>query len=132
MRRALLTLALSAMFALAATTAVAATHTVDQVGVTFDPDDITITVGDTVEWVWSSSSHTVTNGTGPADPNVGTLFDDPLDVGNTPFSYTFNSVGDVPYFCRPHFSLNMTGIVRVQGTTPNDEATWGAVKTLYR
>lgn len=132
MRRGFMTLTLGVVFALAATTAMATTHQVNQVGFTFDPDDITINVGDTVEWVWANNSHTVTNGTGPADPNVGTLFDDPLDAGNTMVSYTFNSAGDVPYFCRPHFSFDMTGIVRVQGTTPNDEATWGTVKTLYR
>ena len=39
--------------ALVPLSASAATHTVDQVGFTFVPDDLTIDVGDTVEWVSS-------------------------------------------------------------------------------
>lgn len=112
----------------------AATHTVNQVGLTFDPADITIDVGDTVEWVHSFGVHTVTNGTGPTDPLVGTLFDAPLSGGT--FSYTFTTAGDVPYFCRPHFSLGMTGIVRVNPPTAAaddfETTSWSRLKTLYR
>ncbi len=99
---------------LLATPALAATVQVNQVGLTFDPADITINVGDTVEWVWTTGVHTVTNGTGAADPNVGILFDDALTVGNPTPSYTFTTVGDVDYFCRPHEFFNMNGIIRVQ------------------
>ena len=92
--------------------ALAATHTVNQTNLTFVSDDITIQVGDTVEWVHSSGFHTVTNGTGPTDPLAGTLFELSLSSGTV--SHTFTSGGDVPYFCRPHFGVGMTAIVRVE------------------
>lgn len=117
-----------------ASAAGAAVHVVNQINNTFVPNDITIDVGDTVQWVHSSGSHTVTNGTGPTDPLVGTLFDALLTTGT--FSYVFTVPGDVPYFCRPHVSLGMTGIVRVNPPTAAADgfegASWSRVKTLYR
>jgi len=97
------------------------THTVNQVGLTFVPDDITINVGDSVEWIWSSGIHTVTNGTDFSDPNFGVIFDAPLDAANPSFSFTFFATEDVPYFCQPHFTLGMTGIVRFQVPSPVGE-----------
>jgi len=94
------------------------THTVNQVGVTFVPDDITINVGDSVEWIWSNGIHTVTNGTDFSDPNFGVIFDAPLDAANPSFSFTFFADEDVPYFCQPHLTLGMTGIVRLQNPSP--------------
>ena len=105
--------------------AVAATVQVNQIGTSFQPNDITINVGDTVEWVWSGGIHTVTSGTGSADPNVGSLFDDPLAGSN--FSYTFNSVGDFDYFCRPHELFDMKGIVRVQATGIPTLSEWALI-----
>jgi len=112
--------------------AMAADHDVDQVGVTFAPADIYIQVGDTVNWNWSSGVHTVTNGTDLGDPDLGTLFDGPLDAGNTTFSYTFNSVGTFAYLCRPHFSLDMVGTVTVEDSVANEDTSFGAVKNLFR
>ena len=97
--------------------AAAATHTVNQVNLTFDPDEITINVGDTVEWIWSSGIHTVTNGLDLADPDLGTLFDEPLTAANPVVSYAFTAAGDVPYLCRPHVTLGMTGVVHVLDPT---------------
>lgn len=110
----------------------AETHTITQTGVSFDPPEISITVGDTVEWVWTSLSHTITNGTSPSDPNVGTLFDDPLNSSSPTFSFTFDSAGDVPYFCRPHFAAGMTGIIHVIPAVPVEDAHWGSIKNRYR
>ncbi len=118
-RFALIGLALIGL-ALTAPSALATTHTVNQVGLTFDPADLTITVGDTVEWVWSSGPHTVTNGTDLSDPDLGTLFDETLDASNPTVSYTFTETGDVPYLCRLHVALGMTGVIHVMpagGTT---------------
>lgn len=93
--------------------AFAAVHVVVQSGLTFVPDDLTIQVGDTVQWNWASGSHTVTNGSSLADPQLGVLFDAPLNSTNTNFTHTFTTAGDVPYLCRPHAGFGMTGIVRV-------------------
>jgi plastocyanin len=115
-----------------ATSAFAATHTVNQVGITFVPDDLTITAGDTVEWIWSSGAHTVTSGTDLADPNMGDFFDDPLTSVSTTVSFMFDTTGDFPYFCRPHVGLGMSGVVHVTPSVPNEESTWSGVKSLYR
>jgi len=107
-------------------------HFVNQVGVTFVPSELTIIVGDEVEWDWSSGSHTVTNGTGPTDPNVGALFDALLTSANDSFSFHFDQTGDFPYFCRPHFSVDMTGIIHVTPDVSAEGKAWGQVKSLYR
>ncbi len=101
--------------------AVAATHIVQQSAFAFSPEVITINVGDTVTWQWSSFSHTVTSGTGAADPQVGQLFDGPLSSFNPTFSHTFTAAGVVDYFCRPHELMGMTGVVVVQDASAVDE-----------
>ena len=98
-------------------TALSAAHNVSQVNLTFQPADITIQVGDTVVWTRTSGSHTVTNGTGAADPGAGTLFDAPLNASNLTFQFTFNTPGLVPYFCRPHEGFGMKGTITVEATT---------------
>ncbi len=108
------------------------TYTVNQVNLTFQPSDITIQVGDTVEWIWSSLAHTVTNGTDLGDPALGALFDEALDTFNPSVFFTFFTPGDVPYLCRPHFLLGMTGIVRVSTATPVEENPGPSVLTLYQ
>jgi plastocyanin len=91
----------------------AVTHTVNQVNLTWSPSEITIEVGDTVEWVWSGGSHTVTSGTDLNDPEVGQLFDTPLNSSNTSVSFTFTQVGVQDFFCRPHLNFGMTGTVNI-------------------
>lgn len=115
-------LSLVVSFLLAASSAaVAATHFVDQTDFSFAPDFLVVNVGDTVVWQWSSFSHTVTNGTGAADPNAGRRFDGSLSSFNPTFSYTFTTAGTVPYFCRPHELMGMTGTIVVQNASGVDE-----------
>lgn len=97
-------------------TAQGATHNVTQVDLTFQPVSITIQVGDTLVWIHTGGSHTVTNGTGAADPNAGTLFDAPLNGSNPTFQHVFTTPGIVPYFCRIHEGFGMKGTVTVQST----------------
>jgi len=102
------------VFALGATgAALAATHTVTQSNLTFSPASLTISVGDTVQWVWTAGTHTVTSGTGGADPDAGALFDSPLTTDAPLFEYVFTTAGTVPYFCRPHETFGMTGTIVV-------------------
>ena len=122
---ALLILALSGM-------ASAADHTVNQVGITFDPAVLTIEPGDTVTWVWSGGSHTVTSGMDLSDPELGMLFDAPLNASNTSYTHTFLDVGEFPYLCRPHAGLNMMGTIIVEYIVPTDNTSMDAVKALYR
>ena len=126
------TIALATAVLLAAPAVQAATVVVLQEGNAFVPDDVSVDVGDTVQWVWTSGSHTVTNGTGADDPHLGTLFDAVIDNKATTFSHVFGEAYDVPYLCRPHLALGMTGIVRVRIPTPGEAPAWGAVKSRYR
>jgi len=72
----------------------------------FDPEDVTIKKGETVEWTnEGSQDHTVT---------AAGLFDEVLKAGSKPFSYKFDKVGTVNYRCRFHSaSHQMKGTVTV-------------------
>lgn len=77
-------------------------------------DTITINAGDTVVWIWIEGNHTVTSGEGALDLAAGDLFDESINSINRDFSFTFTEPGTVPYFCRPHESQNMRGIIIVE------------------
>jgi plastocyanin len=107
------------------------THTVNQAGLAFDPAEITIEVGDTVQWIWSGGSHTVTSGTDLSDPEVGLLFDESLNSSNPTVSFTFPEIGSQDYFCRPHLNFGMTGTVTVTAASAvGDTPALGAVQLL--
>lgn len=75
----------------------------------FMPDDIAITVGDTVTWNNTDRIlHTVSAGT-PDSP--GGLFDTDLDDAGSTTEFTFTEAGDYEYFCSIH--PHMQGVVRV-------------------
>jgi plastocyanin len=86
----------------------------------FTPPIVNIQAGDTVVWAVGVLPHTVTNGTGSLDPVAGTLFDSPLDTFNPTVSFTFNTPGSFPYFCRNHELLNMKGTVNVAAPSAAD------------
>jgi plastocyanin len=126
----------TAAFVFVPTGANTETHVVTQIGFSFVPDSLTISVGDTVEWVWTGGIHTVTNGLDAVDPEAGTLFDADLTMASPLATHTFEAVGVVPYFCRPHDALGQNGVVVILGAvsagSPLEGATWGRLKTLYR
>src|SRR5947207_7189778 len=62
---------------------------VQQVNFGFVPQDITIHVGDTVNWHWTAFNHTVTEGTDGVI-NGNELFTGPLDSAHPLFSFTFD------------------------------------------
>ena len=65
------------------------------------PADITINVGDTVEWInVDTAAHTVTAGS-PADGPSG-VFDSSLVMASAAYSFTFEEVGNYDYFCMVH------------------------------
>jgi plastocyanin len=81
----------------------AKTVTVQIVDFAFNPKDVTINPGDTVQWVQASSdaAHTVTAENGAFDS--GFIF---TKVG-TSFSQTFNTPGiTIQYHCRTHWHSN--------------------------
>ena len=95
-------------------------------------DTVEIMVGEVVRWQRLVGAHTVTNGTGAADADAGTLFDVPLDAANVIFDYQFNAAGLFPFFCRPHEDVQMFGAVRVIDATPTHSTTWGELKVRNR
>lgn len=80
-------------------------------------DTAKIAVGESVRWQFVSGSHTVTSGTGGADPQAGALFDQGINSIQTSYTHQFNTAGVFPYFCRPHEGFNMKGYVLVQSTS---------------
>jgi len=79
------------------------------VGLSFQPDSLTIHPGTVVKWVSTSTHlHTVTS-QGAVN---GALFDHQVR-GNGSFSFQFDNAGSFPYFCRIHVSEGMTGKITV-------------------
>ncbi len=87
---------------------------------TFQPQSLTVKVGDTVTWVWAGSGHSVVSGSGctaddkfcsPSDSSCGST---PTSASGAMYSHTFTQAGTFPYFCKPHCSAGMTGTITVQ------------------
>lgn len=78
----------------------------------FDPSNVTVNPGDTVRWVWESGIHTVTSGT-PCTHD-GLYFDEDVTSGNPVVEFVIpEGVGSIPYFCRPHCGVGMTGVITI-------------------
>jgi plastocyanin len=99
-------------------------NTVMTIGLKFMPPDITVTVGTTVTWQNGEGvSHTVTSGAwGEVNESTGLRgtqtpdgrFDHalaPQGQEGDSFSYTFDEVGEYPYYCQPHLTMNAKVIV---------------------
>jgi plastocyanin len=97
---------------LGATVANAATTWVVHVGpgfsLTFSPANLTIAVGDSVQWTWVSGFHNVTSTTAEPFQSVTTT------TGT--YTYTFANAGHFPYYCSVH-GLAMSGTVNVKHVT---------------
>jgi plastocyanin len=72
----------------------------------YDPQTVTVTKGQTVEWDWidNGAQHSVTS-------DDTTTFDSGLCSAGNKFFVTFNTAGDVKYHCTIHAA--MTGDVKV-------------------
>jgi len=80
-------------------------------------DTAKISVGESVSWTWVTGIHSITNGNGAADPQAGSLFDQPMDTGHRNFSFAFPNPGTFHFFCRPHELDAMKGVIVVSTTT---------------
>jgi plastocyanin len=80
-------------------------------------DTAYIRPGESVFWILvqglDEGIHTVTNGTGAADPAAGTIFDIGIDPADSTFVHQYDQEGTFPFFCRVHENLNMRGVVFV-------------------
>jgi plastocyanin len=95
-------------------TAYATKHIITQSGNTFTPNLITVSVGDTIHWVWTSGIHTTTNKTIPVG---ATSWDSPLTSANQSFEYVVTLPGEYEYMCSIHESMGMTGIFQTSNST---------------
>ncbi len=68
-------------------------------GLKFTPQNVTIQVGDTVQWVWAASGHSSTSGT-PGHPDG--MWDSGVQNLGFMFSQTFVTAGTFNYYCTPH------------------------------
>ena len=77
----------------------------------FEPDEVFISVGDTVEWInGGDKGHTVTSG---AVGNPDKLWDSGVLIAGRSFSWTFTTSGTFQYFCTIHGDkMEATVIVR--------------------
>lgn len=74
----------------------------------FDPAIITISVGQTVTWVWDEGNINLHN----VLPDAGTIpgRSGAPETGPTTFSFTFTEVGTFRYFCQEHGAQNGIGM----------------------
>ena len=99
------------------------TETADQpaaaetVGITefvYSPKEITVNVGDTVEWINRDAFlHTVTSGAVDGPENKpDDKFDEDLVEADSKASVTFDEAGTFTYFCKQHNAMDGVVIVR--------------------
>lgn len=120
---------------LSAAPASAETVVVQQIGFFFSPREIVVQPGDSVRFVWTSGTHTVTEGT-DGIVNGNEAFTSSLTSGVSSYTVTFTDAflaanpraGDrYQYFCAPHFSIQMNGVVQVARPAPGAAGCFGSV-----
>ena len=96
------------------------TQTVNVNNFSFSPNNLTINVGETVQWVNQSGTHNVNGSVQsyPANP-VGFSSGSPIPAPWT-FSHTFNTPGTYQYHCDLHFAMGMTGTITVVTPAQSD------------
>ena len=94
--------------------AAAAAATVEITEFVYSPKEITVKVGDTVEWVNRDAFlHTVTSGAVDGPENKpDDKFDENLDQAGSEASVTFDEAGTFTYFCKQHNAMD--GVVIVE------------------
>jgi plastocyanin len=91
----------------------ATTIVVTASGMVFSPPTVTIAPGDSIRWNWISGFHTTTSGVDLNDPQMGLLWDAPIDPSNTTFVRQFPTAGVFHYFCQNHVLMGMKGTITV-------------------
>ena len=82
----------------------------------FAPETFTISVGDTVRWVWESGGHNVTPDEIPSGSDWSGSPGAPSETlsGGSTHEYTFEVAGEYSYYCNPHRSIDMVGSFTVE------------------
>lgn len=74
-----------------------------------------VTVGDTVRWVWVSGAHTTTSSSIPAG---AAAWDEMISSSNTEYEYKVTIAGTYNYVCTPHIGMGMVGSFMASGVSP--------------
>lgn len=96
------------------------THHVAVTNNVFTPANLTIEVGDIVEWTCTQGSHNV-NGTTATFPSNPESFGNSVAPATWTYPYTFNTVGTYDYQCDPHQALGMIGTITVNPASPDND-----------
>ena len=96
---------LSYVFLISALSNAQTVHVVGVKDFVFDPANVDIAVGDTVEWQWINGTHTTTS-----DSTTGqNVWDAPIDAGHQVFRFVITAPGVHNYYCIYH--PNMLGTI---------------------
>ena len=79
----------------------------------FQPKTVNAKVGDTIQWVWKTGTHTTTSVTIPAG---AITWDRVMDATHKSFRYRLRVAGTYKYKCTPHGSIGMNGTIKVTNT----------------
>lgn len=77
----------------------------------FDPEELTVSTGTTVTFVWDSNNHNLSVNSGPDDGWSG--YEDIEDEGFE-YEHTFEVAGEYEYVCVPHQGQGMVGTIIVE------------------
>ena len=87
----------------------------------FDPEVLTVNIGDTVEFVWGNGSHNVAQVSDSESKTYGSgFYSGAPEVGGNwvlPAEYTMQD-GTLYYVCQPHALMGMSGSIIVGTGTP--------------
>lgn len=111
----------SSMLLVPVAAASATTHVITQSGFTFSPATVKAAPGDTIQWVRTGGSHTVTAGSSCQSSG---LFNGVLNSSNTSFTWVVpkSAAGTtVGFFCIPHCSFGMSGTIVVGEPTARED-----------
>jgi len=107
----------TAALAVSSLLANAATHTV-MVGSNFyAPQQLTIALGDVVNFVWQAGNH-------PTASDTGAWSTFPMNTNNRTFSLTLTTLGVYPYHCTAHGApgVGQIGVITVRMASSNTNA----------
>lgn len=95
-------------------------HIITLQGIAFSPNELTINVGETVQWDNQMGTHNV-NGSAQSYPDNPEGFSSGAAApAPWQFEHTFTIPGTYNYHCDPHFSFGMTGVITVTGAGSGD------------
>lgn len=83
-----------------------------ETGYAFDPAAVHVSPGTTVRWAWTGEGgahNVVSKGSGPLDSGQ------PQAGSSVTYQKTLERSGTYPYYCEPHRSLGMKGVIIVGG-----------------